>query len=106
MPGGVAGDRGIIAAALLVGGTFMVATMTGMQEARLVGGATATVLMAALTSAFALGQIIGPLAVSALLAARLPVSGALLGSAALLVASAVLLAWSSPPAPGSSQATG
>ena len=100
------GIAGIIAAALLVGGTFMVATMTGMQEARRVGGASATVLMAALTSAFALGQIIGPLAVSALLAARLPVSGALLGTAALLVASAVLLAWSSPPAPGSSQATG
>jgi predicted MFS family arabinose efflux permease len=100
------GMAGIIAAALLVGGTFMVATMTGMQEARRVGGARATVLMAALTSAFALGQIVGPLLVSALLLAHLPVSGALLGSAALLVTSAVVLTGSSPAAPGSSPAAG
>jgi MFS family permease len=54
----------IMLAALLVGGTFMVITMTGMQEARSVAGARATGLMAALTSAFALGQIVGPLLVS------------------------------------------
>jgi MFS family permease len=46
----------IMLAALLVGGTFMVATMTGLQEAREVGGERATGLMAALTSAFALGD--------------------------------------------------
>jgi len=46
-------------AALGVGGTFMVTTMVGMQEAREVGGARATALMAAMTSAFALGQIAG-----------------------------------------------
>jgi MFS family permease len=63
---------GIVAtmlAALLVGGTFMVITMTGMQEARSVAGARATGLMAALTSAFALGQIVGPLLVSYVAAA-------------------------------------
>src|SRR5262249_61541154 len=54
----------IMLAALFVGGTFMVATMTGLQEAREVGGVRATGLMAALTSAFALGQIAGPISVS------------------------------------------
>ena len=39
----------VMLAALLVGGTFMVVTMVGMQEARNVAGARATGLMAALT---------------------------------------------------------
>ena len=52
----VAGDR---RSALLVGGTFMVVTMVGMQEARRVAGAGARRLMAAMTSAFAAGQIAG-----------------------------------------------
>jgi predicted MFS family arabinose efflux permease len=57
---------GIMIAALCVGGTFMVVTMAGMQEARRVGGANARMLMAAMTSAFAVGQIGGPLLVSLL----------------------------------------
>ena len=56
----VAGLPGIMMAALLVGGTFMVITMAGMQEARRVAGSHARALMAAMTSAFALGQILGP----------------------------------------------
>jgi hypothetical protein len=48
-------------AALLVGGTFMVITMVGMQEARARGGAQATPLLARMTAGFALGQLIGPL---------------------------------------------
>src|SRR5262249_18056071 len=55
--------RGITAtilAALGVGGTFLVVTMVGMQEARDVAGRRATALMAAMTSAFAFGQIVGP----------------------------------------------
>jgi len=75
----------IMLAGLLVGGTFMVVTMVGMQEARSVAGARATGLMAALTSAFALGQIAGPLVVSYVVAA----GGGF--SAALLVAGTVLL---------------
>jgi hypothetical protein len=59
--------------------------MVGMQEARSVAGARATGLMAALTSAFALGQIAGPIVVSYVVAA----GGGF--SAALLVAGAVLL---------------
>jgi predicted MFS family arabinose efflux permease len=75
----------VMLAGLLVGGTFMVITMVGMQEARSVAGARATGLMAALTSAFALGQIAGPIVVSYVVAA----GGGF--SAALLVAGAVLL---------------
>lgn len=59
------GIGGIVASALLVGGTFVVATMAGMQEGRRVAGAAATRLLAAMTSAFAIGQILGPLLVSA-----------------------------------------
>ena len=58
------GLTGIVLAAVLVGGTFMVITMVGMQEARRVAGPNAGVLIAALTSAFAAGQIAGPLLVS------------------------------------------
>ena len=50
--------------ALCVGGTFMVITMAGIQEARRLGGTQGPRLIAAFTAAFALGQIIGPLTVS------------------------------------------
>jgi MFS family permease len=60
----IPGLPGLLAAAVLVGGTFMVITMAGMQEARRVAGERARPLMAAMTSAFAIGQIAGPLWVS------------------------------------------
>jgi predicted MFS family arabinose efflux permease len=63
VPIGVPGAAGIAIAAICVGGTFMVNTMVGMQEARRVAGARAGGLMAAMTSAFAAGQIAGPLLV-------------------------------------------
>jgi predicted anti-sigma-YlaC factor YlaD len=78
----------ILGAAALVGGTFMVATMTGMQEARRVGGAHGRVLMATMTSAFAAGQIAGPLAVSSLVQAGGGFSAALLVAAGLLAITA------------------
>ncbi|HKX02754.1 MAG TPA: YbfB/YjiJ family MFS transporter, partial [Methylomirabilota bacterium] len=56
---------GIMVAALLVGGTFMVSTMGGLQEAQIVAGPHARQLMAAMTAAFAAGQIAGPLLVAA-----------------------------------------
>jgi predicted MFS family arabinose efflux permease len=62
----VPGLPGIMLAALLVGGTFMVVTMAGMQEARRVAAPQPRALMAAMTSAFALGQILGPVSVSLL----------------------------------------
>ena len=84
----VPGAIGIVLAALLVGGTFMVITMAGLQEARAAGGAP---LMAAMTAAFAAGQIAGPLVVSAL--ARRPhgFALALAGAALVLALSAVAL---------------
>jgi predicted MFS family arabinose efflux permease len=81
----------IILAALLVGGTFMVATMSGMQEARSAAGQQATALMAAMTSAFALGQIAGPISVSLLVGAGGSMSAALAIACVVLVVSAYAL---------------
>jgi hypothetical protein len=75
-------------AAVGVGGTFMVITMAGMQEAGRVAGAAAPALIGAMTAAFALGQIIGPL--TAGLASDLWISHLI--ASALLVLSAVVLA--------------
>jgi MFS family permease len=52
--------------AVLVGGTFMVATMAGLQLAREQVPANPTPLLARMTVAFAVGQILGPLLVRAL----------------------------------------
>jgi len=81
----------VMLAALLVGGTFLVITMVGMHEARRVGGAHATGLMAAATSAFALGQILGPMIVSVLVSAGGGVTAALVIAGAALVVSAYAL---------------
>lgn len=51
------------AAALLVGGSFMVATMAGMQLARQWLPTDPTPLLGRMTTAFAAGQILGPLQV-------------------------------------------
>jgi len=91
LPVAVTGLSGILVAALFVGGTFMVITMAGMQEARRVAGARARELMAAMTSAFAVGQIAGPLSVSALTAATGGFAPALVVAASLLGLSAFLL---------------
>ncbi|HTH77512.1 MAG TPA: YbfB/YjiJ family MFS transporter [Ramlibacter sp.] len=53
--------------ALMVGGTFMIVTMAGVQEVRARAVGDATPLVARMTSAFALGQIAGPIASSLLL---------------------------------------
>ena len=78
----------ILIAALCVGGTFMVITLAALQEAKHIAGQDPTTLIAAMTSAFAAGQIAGPLTVSAgagggfgialILAASLLIIGALL----------------------------
>ena len=57
---------GILLCALGVGGTFVVATLSGLQEARRIAPDSAQSLMAAMTSAFALGQILGPLLIALL----------------------------------------
>ena len=91
MPLFVAGLAGILLAALLVGGTFVVVTMAGLQEARAVAGAQARPLMAAMTSAFALGQIAGPLTLAWLAGAQHDFARPLIVAAALLALSALAL---------------
>jgi hypothetical protein len=91
LPLAVEGLAGIIGSALLVGGTFMAVTMVAMQEARRVAGANARKLIAAMTAAFAVGQIVGPLLVSALAARDAGFDAALAIAGASLVASALLL---------------
>jgi predicted MFS family arabinose efflux permease len=82
----------VFIAALLVGGTFMVVTLTAMQEAARVAGNAATMLIAAMTSAFAAGQIAGPLAITYGFKGSGSFSRALLVAAALLAVSALALA--------------
>lgn len=86
----------ILIAALLVGGTFMVATMLGLREAQRVGGAQATALIAALTAAFALAQAAGPMFVSLVSAFIYGLQFALVSAALVLLAGAVAL-WRSTP---------
>ena len=81
----------ILAAALCVGGTFMVITLVALQEARHVAGRDAAVLIAAMTSAFAGGQIVGPLTVRAAAGGNASFSVGLVVAAMLLVASTLLL---------------
>jgi 4-carboxymuconolactone decarboxylase len=56
----------IAIAALLVGGTFMVITMAGLQEARGRAPGNPTMILARMTAAFATGQLAGPLAAASL----------------------------------------
>ena len=90
------GAPGILLAALCVGGTFVVITMVGLQEARMIvgkeGNANPAPLMAAMTAAFAAGQIVGPLFVSLVVGSGGGFSAALLSASAALVAGALLLA--------------
>jgi MFS family permease len=80
------GMASLMISALCVGGTFMVMTMAGMQEARTQGGAR---LIAAMTSSFAAGQIAGPLLVN--LAHGSLVWPSLAGATLLLVSVVLLL---------------
>jgi len=56
----------IAIAAFLVGGTFMVVTMLGLQEARSRSPDNPTSILGRMTAAFAAGQLAGPLASGAL----------------------------------------
>ena len=61
---------GLAASAVFVGGTFMVATMAGLQLAREQCPSNPTPLLARMTVAFAVGQIAGPLVVRLLSSGR------------------------------------
>jgi MFS family permease len=60
----VPGLAGILLSAILVGATFVTITLAGMQEARRLYGAAARPVMAAMTSAFAVGQLVGPILIA------------------------------------------
>jgi hypothetical protein len=86
---------GVAAAALLVGGTFMVITMVAMQEARARAETQVTRVLGRMTAGFAAGQLAGPLvnaAVAHITATEAAALHMALGlSAAGLLASAVYL---------------
>ena len=96
---------GIAAAAVFVGGTFMVATMAGLQLAREARPDNPTPLLAQMTAAFAAGQIAGPLLVRAIGPGR-PAGWDALGwtgatATLLLILTAVWLRRDARSAPGS-----
>jgi hypothetical protein len=84
----------LLFSAVCIGGTFMVITMAGMQEAQRLAAPSAGRLMAAMTAAFAVGQLLGPLSVTAAAGTSahvLVVPSAI--AAAMLLAGAAALAW-------------
>jgi MFS family permease len=82
---------GVLVSGVCVGGTFMVVTMAAMEAGRTFGGASPRRLMAALTTAFAAGQLAGPVVVPFAVAADGDFSLILLMAALTLVAGTVLL---------------
>jgi predicted MFS family arabinose efflux permease len=84
----LSGLAGILLAAICVGATFVVVTLVGMQEARRVAGHQAARLMAAMTAAFAAGQIVGPLFAAAVVEAGGALRGAMAAASLVLIASA------------------
>jgi MFS family permease len=81
---------GLMVCAVCVGGTFMVMTMAAMQEARRVAGAASPRLIAAMTAAFAAGQLVGPFTLR-LFGSGDDLRGPQLLAAALLLVSAAAL---------------
>ena len=75
----------IMISALLVGATFTVITMAGFQEGREIGGVK---MIAAMASAFSVGQTAGPLLVSGVVRADGGFSEALAVASVLLIVSA------------------
>jgi MFS family permease len=89
----------VLAAALLVGGTFMVATMAGMQAARTGAAGDPTRALGRMTAAFAIGQMAGPILSSALSVSSQGFRGlfvALAAGALALLVSAIWLVRRSP----------
>ncbi|HVE54111.1 MAG TPA: YbfB/YjiJ family MFS transporter [Ramlibacter sp.] len=80
----------LAASALLVGGTFMVITLAGVQEMRARAPAHAPRFVGRITAAFALGQIAGPVTSALLL--QVPALGPRALSLSLQLAAFVLLA--------------
>jgi predicted MFS family arabinose efflux permease len=81
----------VFVASLCVGGNFMIITLVALQEARQTAAHHATALIAAMTSAFACGQIIGPLTINATLNGNARFSSGLVMAAVLLALATPLL---------------
>jgi hypothetical protein len=80
--------------AVCVGGSFMVVTMAGLQEARRVAGAAGSPrLMAAMTAAFGLGQLLGPLTLGGAPSLEAGLVLPSLLAAALLLGGSAALCW-------------
>lgn len=100
LPVVVASPWSILVCAACVGGTFMVVTMAGLQQARIVAGAGASRLMAAMTAAFALGQLAGPLCIQPGVAGVAVIAAPSIAAAIVLAAGAAAML---RPITGSSQ---
>jgi MFS family permease len=83
----------LLVSALAVGGTFVVITMAALSEARSIAGPDAAQMIAAMTAAFATGQILGPLVAGYLVSVQGTFAPALLSAAVLLIACAAVLIW-------------
>ena len=89
----------VLAAALLVGSTFMVATMAGMQAARAEADGDPTRALGRLTAAFAIGQMAGPILSSLLSTGQEGFDGLMmaLGSGAFALLASAGWLWRSRP---------
>lgn len=90
-PAVFAGGAALLVCAVAVGGTFVVVTLAGIQHARVVAGRQAPRLVAAMTAAFALGQLVGPLTLGWSSGARESVLWPSVAAAVLLLVSAAAL---------------
>jgi hypothetical protein len=79
-------------AALCVGGSFMIITMSGIQEALQSGDADPSRLVGMMTAGFALGQIAGPVTVALLSQSSHALALSSLIAVAALIASNCMLA--------------
>lgn len=84
------GAVALLVSALLVGGTFVLTTLTALNVARAVDPARATRLFALMTTLFALGQVAGPLLAERSVALGGGYAPALWGAAAALAVATVL----------------
>jgi predicted MFS family arabinose efflux permease len=87
----------LLFAAIAVGGTFMVLTMAAIQEARRVAGNAAPRLIAAMTAAFAIGQLLGPIVVGLVSSYGGALHTTSIAAAVLLIAGAAILTASRRP---------
>ena len=102
LPAVLGGLGPLLASAIAVGGTVMVATLAALREARALAGPQ---LIAGMTATFATGQIIGPLVAGYLVDLQGSFAPALLAASALLLASAAVLSLAARPSPAVAAST-